>query len=67
VPKKKTSQVNVAADQPVDTETITTSRQPVISCARCEWTRGYDPDATTASDVLTGHYNRDHAAELASA
>jgi hypothetical protein len=57
VPKKKR--------QPA--QPVTTSQQPVICCALCEWTRGYDPAATTASAVLTDHYNRDHSAELASA
>jgi hypothetical protein len=58
VPKKPKNQV----PQPV-----TTSQQPVIGCALCEWTRGYDPAATTASAVLTDHYNRDHTAALTSA
>ena len=46
---------------------VTTSQQPVIGCALCEWTRGYDPAATTASAVLTDHYNKVHAAALTSA
>jgi hypothetical protein len=64
VPKKNKSQ---AASPATDTRTVTTGQQPVIGCALCEWTRGYDPAATTASTVLTDHYNRDHAAALTSA
>ena len=67
VAKKIKSQVTPAADAVTDTRTVTTGQQPVISCALCDWTRGYDPAKTTASEVLTSHYNRDHAGALTSA
>jgi len=46
---------------------VSTSQLPVVRCERCQKPMPHQPEPGAAAAVLTAHYNREHAGELASA
>lgn len=53
--------------QPPPAGPVVTAQLPVVSCGACRRRLAYRPERGTASERLTGHYEREHPDLIAAA